>query len=197
MYIVQQAFTSVHGRYYYRGQEVSWLWYQLMASVDKRRLVKRSLYISAYEEDYRQELQERDGEQGPYFTQILAPVEEEWAPHEDFGPTKYTFPTREQAIEDSTPITDTIEETDSAQGLGEKVDYSHHELDIDLIKQDGGISQIEDSVPKADWNNDLPENQLITETIYDTTAINGSIPDSTSDYSSGYSGPDTTNSGDD
>lgn len=151
MYIVQQSFTSVHGRYYYRGQEVSWLWRQLMHSEDKKKLVKRSAYISAYEEDYRQEVQERDGEEGiftlydKFGNSPLAPVQEEWAPHEDFGSAPYRgF----HPLEREGPITDPSEDEDYQAPLGG--------FSIDGLSSDS--DPILDTTPVADWNNDLPQN---------------------------------------
>ncbi len=94
MYIVQTAFRSIHGRYYPRGKEVSWLKRQLMAKVDRKFLVTREQYISAYEEEYRREVQERDEDlssvtRAPrnyaYMDMSASPsIGDAWTPDEDF-----------------------------------------------------------------------------------------------------------------
>jgi len=187
MYIVQQSFTSVHGRYYSRGQEVSWLLRQLMASVDKKRLVKRSIYVSAYEEDYRQELQERDGEtyimirNNPEIFPKSAPIGEEWTPSEDFGSVPYKG-MHSVGNED-------ISSPDDLIGIGADPFFEQRDIDSFAAKVSAEVRM--DSVPIADWNNDLPQNQQdSTTTIQYEPSSNDSVDSgdsSTSDSSGGSS----------
>jgi len=171
MYIVQQSFTSVHGRYYYRGQEVSWLWRQLMASTDKKNLVRRSLYVSSYEEEYRQELQERDGETGRglgSFTgdgeSLSCPVGGEWTPDEDI----MHFPSQRPRLE---------------QGLREdSMERVTEMLDPDLSSQIAGWEQS----PSADDIGDKQEllNNDTYESSRPTSVDSSSVSDTSSSSSS-------------
>lgn len=197
MYIAQKSFTSVHGRYYYRGQEINWLRFQLMAKTDKRNFVSRNMYVSSYEEDYRRELQERDedmrvysGRTIPYDpTQYPGNHDDGWRPDEDIMHFSSLPPTHlpgeevdPDALLDSIPATDPVIDNESIYGPMEEGDPAIPPPGVDSTH----FPSIEPVEDKQSY--DIPE-PIVSDSAYDVGSS-----DNTTDYGSGDGNSDSSSS---